>query len=152
MTQLSHNFTLQELTRSQAAFRLGVDNQPGPSELANLARLAHDLLEPVRTLLGVPLHVDSGFRCEAVNKAVGSTSKHSAHLDGRAADIIPVGMDLREAFDKIRHAPGLPLDQIIIECNAWIHLAIAPAGQQPRHMALEAIGKPGQWAYSTVPA
>lgn len=148
---ISPNFTLEELMHSQAALRLGIDNQPDGKELDNLTRLAVDLLEPVREILGVPLHVDSGFRCPQVNVAVGSTSKHSAHLDGRAADVIPVGMDLHEAFDTIRHS-DLPYDQIIIECNAWIHLAIAEEGVEPRRMALVAVGHPGQWAYSTVPA
>ena len=146
---LSPHFTLNELTRSQTALRLGIPNVPDEQQQANMVRLCEILLEPVRELLGVPLHSDSGFRCAQLNKAVGSTAPHSAHEDGRADDMIPVGMDIHEAFDKIRHS-DLPYDQIIIECDAWIHLAIAPEGSRPRRMALKAIGHPGQWAYMTV--
>lgn len=149
MTQLSPNFSLEELTRSQASLRLGIDNQPNEEQLANLTRLANDLLEPVRALLGFPLHIDSGFRCPQVNAAVGSTASHSAHLDGRAADVIPVGMDLKKAFDLIRQ--GIIFDQLIIECNAWLHIAVATEGAHPRRQALVASGSPGHWTYEVAP-
>lgn len=149
-TQLSEHFTLAELTRSGAAERLGVDNTPGPVEIANLRRLATTVLEPVRALLGVSIKINSGYRSEAVNKAVGSTSKHSAHLDGLAADTVPAGLDLRKAFDTIR-ASAIPFDQLIIENNAWIHIGIAAEGVKPRKQALIASGKPGAWSYVVAP-
>ena len=145
MTQLSPNFTLEELLSSQTALRRGIKNVPTPDEVLNLHRLATTLLEPIRALLGVPLHVDSGYRSPVLNAMIGG-AKDSAHLDGRAADLVPIGMGLREAFDKIR-ASALPLDQIIIECGAWIHVAIAPDGQPPRLMALVGSGRPGNWTY-----
>lgn len=148
---LSPNFTLEELTRSQAALRLGIPNVPNAAQLDNLRRLCHSLLEPARQFAAVAFHVNSGFRCEQVNAAVGSTAKHSAHLDGRAADIIPVGADLRITFDRLRQNPALPIDQIILECNAWIHLAVAPEGMQPRREALLASGGPGAWSYVPAP-
>lgn len=148
---LSVHFTLEELTRSQAALRLGLDNTPNVEQVKNGEALANFLLEPVRALLGVSLHIDSGFRSPMVNQAVGSTAVHSAHLDFLAADVVPDGMDLRKAFDLICvAAPGLPLDQIILECNAWIHLGMAPRGKAPRRQFLLAAGGPGHWSYVSV--
>jgi len=145
---LSPHFTLEELTFSQTASRKGVDNTPPPEAMDNLTNLCGTLLEPARTLLGVPFHVDSGFRCQALNDAVGG-AKTSAHMDGRAADCIPQGIGLQEAFDALRRS-NLPYDQIILECNAWIHLAIARIGDSPRKQALTAAGGPGHWTYQQV--
>lgn len=148
MTDLSQHFTLEELTYSQMALRLGLDNTPGDTERANLIRLCFTLLEPIRTLLGVPVHVDSGFRSSILNTKVGGAI-NSAHLEGRAADLVPIGMALETAFNLVRRS-GLPLDQVITECNAWIHVAIAKDGELPRGQALAASGGPGAWKYTQV--
>lgn len=148
MGALTQHFTLEELTHSEVALRRGLNNTPGPAQRANLERLAEDLLEPVRWLLRVPVKINSGYRSDIVNAAVGG-ARNSAHMDGRAADMVPVGMDLREAFDIIRGS-ALPFDQIILECGAWIHLAIAKDGQGPRRQALLASGGPGAWRYEEV--
>jgi hypothetical protein len=145
MERVSPNFTLQELTFSQEALRKGIDNTPPPSVLEYLGHLCNELLEPARALLGVPLHVDSGYRCSEVNIMVGGAAL-SAHQFGRAADVIPIGMELQEAFDRLR-ASALAFDQIIFECRAWLHLAIAPTGAFPRRQALLAAGTPGRWTY-----
>ena len=143
--QLSEHFSLDSLTQSQTALRKGIDNTPPQQAIDNLTLLCSILLEPARALLGVPLMVDSGFRCQALNEAVGGAS-NSAHLEGRAADLVPEGMDLREAFDRLRSS-DLPYDQIIMECNAWVHLGMAP---NPRRQALSAMGSAGHWTYSQV--
>lgn len=147
--QLSEHFSLDELVFSQAALRKGIDNTPSAEAIAYLEKLCTMLLEPVRTLLGVPVHVDSGYRCKQVNMLVGSTSPHSAHLDGRAADIIPIGKDLHTCFFMIKDSP-IPFDQMIIECGAWIHLAIPADGAPNRRMMMTATGYPGQWTYTYV--
>lgn len=148
MTQLSPHFALDELVRSDYALRSGIDNAPNDFERLNLSRLANLALEPARDILGVPLHINSGFRSPGVNAAVHG-SPHSAHLDGLAADFVPIGLALRNAFDALR--TGLKYyDQIIIECNAWIHLSIPEAGDTPRRDQLAASGTPGNWRYSSV--
>jgi len=147
---MSEHFPLESLTASQTAARKGIDNTPPPPAIAYLQLLTSTILEPARALLGVPFRVNSGFRCEALNEAVGGAT-HSAHMDGRAADVVPMGMDLREAFDRLRSS-DLPYDQIIFECNAWLHLAIARTREAPRRQALSAVGTPGHWTYSLVPA
>jgi hypothetical protein len=147
-TPLTEHFALEELINSQTALRKGIGNMPTDVDVAELKRLCETLLEPVRTLLGVPLHVDSGFRSPALNEAVGG-AVNSAHMFGRAADVIPVGLDLRAAFHAVQLS-DLPYDQIIIECGAWLHIASARAGEQPRRMALTASGGPGSWRYEEV--
>ena len=146
---LSPNFTLDELTFSQTALRLGLPNIPTPPIAANLANLALTLLEPVRSLLGVPIHIDSGYRCYALNHLIGG-APDSAHLQGLAADMIPIGMDLQTAFRAIRGS-SLPFDQLIIECNAWIHIALPEPGIAPRGECLLASGSPGDWTYTQAP-
>lgn len=146
----SEHFTIQELTFSQFALRHGISNTPNDQQLANLERLRDALLEPGRILLGeLPWHIDSGYRAPSVNAAIGGATD-SAHMDGRAADVIPKGISLLMAFDKLR-VSSLPYDQIILECNAWIHLAIARVGVAPRRQALLAHGQPGAWAYVLAP-
>lgn len=142
MTQLSPHFSLEELVYSATALRWGLDNTPSGAQVTNLRALCLDQLEAVRTLLGVPIHVDSGYRAAAVNAAVGSTANHSDHLDGNAADIIPIGMDLRLAFDKIR-ASAIPFKQLIIECNAWLHISRGTK----REALLASKDSTGHWVY-----
>ena len=147
--QLSPHFSLEELTYSETALRRGIDNAPAPGQVENLKRLCETILEPVRGVLLVPMHINSGFRSVALNLAVGGAHS-SAHLDGCAADFIPIGLDLRTVFDMLRKKPDLPYDQIIFECAAWIHIAAAPAGLTPRRQALTATGHPGAWSYQLV--
>src|SRR6266404_3127368 len=146
MTQLSEHFTLEELSFSELALRQGFDNVPPANLVPNLAELAHVLLEPVRVILGVPLHINSGYRSPEVNAAIGGATS-SAHMQGRAADFVPIGRNILEAFHDLRVAQGLPFDQLIFECAAWIHIAIAPGIDAPRREALLASGGPGAWHY-----
>lgn len=146
-TMLSPNFSLEEMVYSATALRHGLDNTPSAEAEDNLYKLCNEILEPTRELLGNPMVIDSGFRSPAVNVAVGSTSKHSDHLDGNAADFVPLGMDLRAAFDRIRTS-DIPFKQVIIECGAWIH--ISRGDDAPQREALLAYGGPGNWTYERV--
>ena len=151
-TPLSDHFTLEDLTRSQTALRKGIDNTPSDDIVTALTGLCNDLLEPARALWGVPVSIDSGYRCPELNDAVGGANKPghvSEHVYGRAADCIPIGLNLQEAFDQARHS-DLPYDQIIFECLAWIHLGKAADGVEPRRQALLASGGPGNWHYTPV--
>ena len=145
---LSPSFTLEQLTFSSTALRLGLDNTPNAGEISNLGALCDTLLEPAQALLGTTFTVNSGYRSPSLNQAVGG-AVGSAHMDGRAADVVPQHLSLQEAFDAIRGS-ALPFDQVIIECNAWIHLAISKSGTEPRHEALKATGGPGHWSYVRV--
>lgn len=133
--RLSEHFSLDEMTRSDTGLRRGLENAPNAGEVRNLVVLCETILEPIRSMLGVPLHINSGYRCPAVNSAVGGKVA-SAHMDGRAADFVPIGMYLREAFDKIK-ASDLPWDQLIIEFGTWIHVAIPRQGVDARRQVIE---------------
>ena len=88
-TRLSPNFKLGELLRSETAERnpQWVDAQYSPSDavLGNLSYLVATALEPIRATFGYPIRITSGYRCPAVNQAVGSKPT-SQHLTGQAAD------------------------------------------------------------------
>jgi uncharacterized protein YcbK (DUF882 family) len=83
---LSPNFSLHELTKSETALRLDLDNTPDEQATENLRLLCEKVLQPVRDHYGKGVKVNSGFRAPAVNQATGG-SKSSDHCLGRAADI-----------------------------------------------------------------
>jgi len=121
-TPLSANFSLAELTRSEAADRNGWDNTPNEQETANLKRLAA-LLQQVKTAVGgKPVMVNSGFRSKKVNDSVGSKDT-SQHRLGCAADIRVPGMKPREVVEACI-AAGIPFDQIILEFDSWTHISV----------------------------
>jgi zinc D-Ala-D-Ala carboxypeptidase len=146
--QVSPHFSLEELTHSATADALKMSNVPDAKALANLTELCVVALEPLRALWGVPVTVSSGYRSPAVNLCVGGV-KRSAHMDGRAADLVPQ-MPLRLAYEEAV-ASAVPYDQIIIEEMAsgarWIHVAIAPPGEKPRRQAMSATDKRGVLQY-----
>lgn len=118
---LTPHFTLEEMTFSQTAIRRGIDNTPTPEHFRNLRRLC-SLLEDVRDVIGSPIRITSGYRCEELNGLVGG-AKNSQHMIGCAADIKPVSMDLGEAIEVIIDA-DIEFDQLILEFNSWIHISV----------------------------
>jgi len=120
--QLSPNFSLEELTRSETAARNGWDNTPNDAELENLKRLAV-LLQQVKSAVGGrPVMINSGFRSKLVNDAVGSRDT-SQHRLGCAADLRVPGMTPREVIEACI-AAKVPFDQIILEFDSWTHISI----------------------------
>lgn len=126
--KLTEHFTLDEMTLSETAARRGLNNTPGPVELANLKRVAN-VLEQIRALVGKPVIVSSGYRSPAVNKAVGG-SKSSAHMKGLAADINVPGLK-PATLAAIIKTSGIVFDQLILEYDRWVHVGIAdhPRGE-----------------------
>lgn len=133
-TKLTAHFTLEELTRSDAAARLGNPNNPNEKERRNLVRLAQTL-EQVRDVLGgKPIHISSGFRNERVNAAVGG-SRTSAHRYGLAADFTcPQFGSVLDVCYAIRDS-GIEFDQLIYEYGRWIHLGLCDC-EKPRRQVL----------------
>ena len=143
----SPHFTLAELTASHAARTHNLDNTPSPEAVECLQRLCTRVLEPLRadlcafTHLDLPLIVTSGYRSDAVNRAVGG-SYQSAHLFGRAADVVCTSRAFTRTLLGIALARigDLPIDQLIAErtdehgAPSWIHIAWA---RQPRHQFLK---------------
>ena len=132
--QLTPNFTLEELTASATAARLGIDNTPNAVEISNLRRLAY-MLQELRNMFGVPIFINSGFRNKELNQAVGSSSS-SQHLKACAADIRVSGYTPREAVRKIIDS-GISYDQVICEYDSWVHISVPnEVGKKPRKNAL----------------
>lgn len=109
--KISKNFSLEEFTHSDTAQRLKIDNAPGSEQIINLCALVHHVLQPLRDHYGQPVKISSGFRCPALNKAVGGVSR-SQHMRGQAADIKIQGVTPTLIADYI--ANHLPYDQVII--------------------------------------
>ena len=135
MTQLTANFSLEELTRSEAADRNGWDNTPNAQEIENLKRLAA-LLQQVKTAVGgKPVMINSVFRSKQVNDSVGSKDT-SQHRLGCAADIRVPGMKPREVVEACI-AAGVPFDQIILEFDSWTHISVPNTPEfKPRNSRL----------------
>jgi putative chitinase len=129
---LSTHFTLEELTHTD---HRELENIPNESEIKNLYRLA-EFLETVKTVLGgKPIMVNSAFRSEAVNTAVGSKNT-SQHRVGCAADIRVPEM-IPDAVVKAIIASGIGYDQVIREFDRWTHISVPnTAVAQSRRQAL----------------
>ena len=119
---LSENFTLEELTRSEAAARNGWDNTPNEAEIENLKRLAAMLQDVKAAVGGKPVIINSGFRSKQVNDAVGSNDR-SQHRLGCAADLRVPGMTPRQVVEACIEAQ-VPFDQIILEFDSWTHISV----------------------------
>lgn len=127
--QLSLHFELSELVVSEIASRRGIANEPTAEVIENLRRLCQTVLEPLRMKLGSPVVITSGYRCAALNSAVGG-SANSHHVLGRAADIVVPGMTPL-AVCQIAQQMKLPCAQIIHEFGRWAHLSVGQAGVAP---------------------
>lgn len=118
---LTKNFTLEELIVSQYASRNGINNTPNEEQVENLKQLCINILQPLRDALGIPLHIDSGFRNFEVNNAVGG-AKTSQHTKGQAADVVVPGMTPMDVIRRVV-ALRLPFDQMIFEYGEWMHIS-----------------------------
>jgi hypothetical protein len=146
MTQLTANFSLEELTASETAERNGWDNTPNDQELANLGRLAAFLEQVKEVLAGKPIMISSGLRTKKVNDAVGSKDT-SQHRIGCAADFKVPGMTPDEVVKAIV-ASGIGYDQVIREFDRWTHISIPNSiNFSPRAQAL-IIDKAGTRPYA----
>lgn len=132
-------FTLDELTRSATAAARGIDNTPPAQAVVRLTALTERLLDPVRHAWGAPIRVNSGYRCPALNRAVGG-SPTSQHLRGEAADITAgTRADNLRLFRLIQAGP-FDYDQLIWERGSsqgpdWIHISYT-AHRANRHQSL----------------
>jgi len=118
--QLSPHFSLEELTASDTATRLGIDNTPDERQIVLLGKLAARL-EDVRAITG-PLQVTSGYRCLALNRAIGSKDT-SQHIPCQAVDVKSLaGLSALELCLKVKES-SINFDQLIWEFGAWMHLS-----------------------------
>ena len=131
--RLSANFTLDELTNTNKSDELRAINREtalnGQETLKNLTALAQKILQPIRDFYKQPVVVSSGYRCKALNVAVGG-SQTSQHSYGEAADIQIDGVSVDKLFEDLKSGKVVPLDdvgQVIKEkvgSAEWIHISI----------------------------
>jgi len=135
--KLSKNFALSEITHSNTAKRLGIENEPTEKHLQNMQHLVDDLLQPLRDAVG-PIRISSGYRNPSLNRAIGG-SRSSQHCKGEALDLQfwEMGkMNNKVIYDWILKS-GLEFDQMINEFDfAWIHISLKAEGN--RRQILEA--------------
>ena len=123
MTQLSDHLTLEEFIHSDTAIANNIDNTLPDNLMQNAIDVATNVFEPVRELLGVPIKLDSGYRNAEVNVLVRGVPT-SQHTEGKAIDMVPEGISIADAFEKIK-ASNIVWDQLIAEHTSsgvyWIH-------------------------------
>ena len=122
--QLSKNFSVAELVKSQTATRLGIDNSPSEEIITNLTSLCNMVLQKVRNSHGSVI-VSSGYRSPELNKAIGGSTK-SDHCKGFAADFEVPGLDNKQLALWIQD--NLIFKQLILEfykegepASGWVH-------------------------------
>ena len=125
--ELTRNFTLSELIKSDTAIRKGINNNPNAEQIEKLKTLCEKILQPVRDHFG-RVKVTSGFRSPELCQAIGS-SINSQHAKAEAADFEVVGVDNCELADWIHRE--LEWDQLILEYyvpgepnSGWIHCSV----------------------------
>jgi len=147
--QLTSNFSLAELVKSETALRHDMDNTPGETEIENLKQLCEQVLQPVREHFKTGVKVNSGFRHPEVNAKVGG-SKTSDHCKGQAADIEIPGIP--NADLAIWIMDNLQYTQLILEFytpgipdSGWVHVSYDPANLKKQN--LTAVKKYGKTVY-----
>ena len=148
---LTRNFSLLELTKSDTAIRKGIDNNPNADQVEKLKALCENILQPVRDHFG-RVTVTSCFRSPELCVKIGS-SLNSQHTKAEAADFEVVGVDNAELFDWIKY--NLEPDQLILEFytpgepnSGWIHCSWAEG--TPRASFLHAFKLEGKTKYKPI--
>lgn len=138
MTQLTKNFSLHELTKSETAVRNNMENTPGATETANLKLLAEKVLQPVRDHFAKGVHINSGFRHPDVNAKVGG-SRTSDHTKGMAADLEIPGVANADLAEWIKD--NMQFTQLILEFytpgipdSGWVHVSYDPGNLKKQVM------------------
>jgi zinc D-Ala-D-Ala carboxypeptidase len=147
--QLSKNFSLEEMIKSETALRNDMDNTPKTTEIANLVALCEKVLQPVRDHYQKGVKVNSGYRAPEVNAKVGG-SKTSDHCKGMAADIEIPGVPNHELAEWI--SKNLEFTQVILEFytpgvpdSGWVHVSYDPADLKKQE--LTAVKRDGKTVY-----
>jgi len=135
---LTANFTLAEMVKSDTALRHDMDNTPGETEIENLKRLCEQVLQPIREHFKTGVKVNSGFRHPEVNAKVGG-SKTSDHCKGQAADIEIPGIPNADLAKWIMD--NLTYTQLILEFytpgvpdSGWVHVSYDPANLKKQNL------------------
>jgi zinc D-Ala-D-Ala carboxypeptidase len=150
MDKISKHISYKEATRSATALRLGIENVPNEYELQNMEMVAKKVFEPLREAVDAPIKINSFFRCEELNKAIGGSTK-SQHCQGRAIDIDDVYGSVSNAFMYYYIKDNLDFDQLIWEFGTdhnpdWVHVSYVD-GDSNRKRCLKAFREDGKTKY-----
>jgi zinc D-Ala-D-Ala carboxypeptidase len=122
--KISKDLTLAEVSKSNTAIKLGIDNKPKGEHLNNMIHTANAIFQPMRDHFGKPIFVSSGYRSLELNKAIGGAST-SQHCKGEALDLDNDAVEYptnKDIFDYIKN--HLDFDQLIWEFDgAWVHVS-----------------------------
>jgi len=150
MNKISKHISYKEATRSTTALRLGIENVPNEYELQNMEMVAKHIFEPLRQAIDAPIKINSFFRCEELNKAIGGSSK-SQHCQGRAIDIDDIYGNVSNAFMYYYIKDNLDFDQLIWEFGTddspdWVHISYVDEDSN-RKRCLKAVRENGKTKY-----
>ncbi len=148
--KISKHVSMREAVESYTAKRRGIDNTPGDYELTNMTALAENIFEPLREYVGGPIKINSMYRSEALNKAIGGSSR-SQHCQGNAMDLDDIygHKTNKEMFEFIREK--LDFDQLIYEFGNeenpdWVHVSYV-SEEKNRNRILKAVRDDGKTKY-----
>ena len=151
--KISAHISYSEAIRSNTATRRGIDNTPGDYEITNMVGIAENIFEPLRKWAGGPIKINSMFRCEELNTAIGGSSR-SQHCQGRAIDVDDTfgNKTNAEMFNYIKE--NLNFDQLIWEFGDdanpdWVHVSYV-SKEENRNRILKASRINGKTTYTII--
>jgi zinc D-Ala-D-Ala carboxypeptidase len=147
---ISKHISEKEATKSITAMRLGLANTPDGNILTNMKLVAENVFEPLRKWVNGPIKINSFYRSETLNKAIGGSSK-SQHCEGKAIDIDDIygHKSNAEMFNYIKDK--LNFDQMIWEFGDstnpdWVHVSYV-SDSVNRNRILKAVRDKGKTKY-----
>jgi len=153
MERISKHITYKEAIRSNTALRLNINNIPNDYEISNMVGIASNVFEPLREYVGGPIKINSMFRSEALNRAIGGSSR-SQHCQGRAIDLDDTfgHKTNAEMFNYIKN--NLNFDQLIWEFGDdinpnWVHVSFV-SNDENRGRCLKAEKVNGKTSYRVI--
>ena len=153
MSKISKHITYKEAIKSATALRLGIENTPNDYELQNMELIAEKVFEPLRRAVNGPIKINSFFRCEELNKAIGGSNR-SQHCQGRAIDIDDVYGYVSNSYMYYYIKDNLDFDQLIWEFGTdtnpdWVHVSYVD-GDSNRKRCLLAYKENGKTKYKDI--
>ena len=153
MEKISNHISFKEGIKSNTATRLGINNTPDDYQVSNMVNIAINLFEPLREFVGGPIKINSFFRCEDLNRAIGGSSR-SQHCEGRAIDLDDTfgHKTNAEMFNYIKD--NLDFDQLIWEFGNdnnpdWVHVSFISLDEN-RGRVIKAVKENGKTSYQLI--
>ncbi len=150
---ISKHISFTESVKSNTALRLNLNNTPNDYQTSNMVGVAVNIFEPLREYVEGPIKINSMFRSEDLNRAIGGSSR-SQHCEGRAIDLDDTfgHKTNAEMFHYIKD--NLSFDQLIWEFGDdknpnWIHVSYV-SKEENRGRCLKAEKINGKTTYKII--